>query len=242
MIAPYYKKDKITIYNNDYAEVLSQIKNKNIIIITDPPQGIGFKYKSGKELHSTPKGYGPWIKNVYKQLTVLVPDGNLIAIFQHYRYLRYLWEWFGEHIDIFFYARNFTALHGKGIENSVVPIVIQYKNTKKPNIRTKHKRRKINFFISDWRTFHLSRKKTQLNHPCPLPRDICSHIIYNFANTNTIIIDPFLGSGQILIAGLLLDHEVIGIEIEKSYCHAAIKNIENILQGETNGNNTEAAK
>lgn len=54
-------------------------------------------------------------------------------------------------------------------------------------------------------------------HPCPIPYELARRIILLTTNPGDLIIDPFSGSGTVLLAAKELDRKYLGFEIDKKY-------------------------
>ena len=66
----------------------------------------------------------------------------------------------------------------------------------------------------------------KLGHITPKPVEMIENIIKHSSNENSIILDPFLGSGTTAVAALNTGRFFIGIEKEPKYCEIARKRIE----------------
>ena len=62
-----------------------------------------------------------------------------------------------------------------------------------------------------------------LGHPSQKPIRLMVHLISEFTQKDTVILDPFMGSGTTLRAAKNLGRKAIGIEIEEKYCEIAAK-------------------
>jgi site-specific DNA-methyltransferase (adenine-specific) len=62
---------------------------------------------------------------------------------------------------------------------------------------------------------NVSKEKT--NHPCQIPEEIIKRIILTTADTSTLIIDPFAGSGTTLKVAKDLGYDFLGFEIDTEY-------------------------
>jgi len=89
--------------------------------ITDPPLGLGFKYKHAEKTKS-PKEYWRWLAPIISECRRCLRPGGLLAVWQKRLYMRYLWEWFGEdiHILVIFIGGNANVTldgwaHGTGL-------------------------------------------------------------------------------------------------------------------------------
>jgi len=68
-------------------------------------------------------------------------------------------------------------------------------------------------------------------HPTQKPIKLFYYILVNFFKRETLILDPFLGSGTTAVACERLGRRWIGIEISKEYCDIAVKRIKRENQG-----------
>jgi DNA modification methylase len=62
---------------------------------------------------------------------------------------------------------------------------------------------------------NVSKEKT--SHPCQIPEEIIKRIILITADINTLIIDPFAGSGTTLKVANDLGYDFLGFEIDTEY-------------------------
>jgi site-specific DNA-methyltransferase (adenine-specific) len=62
---------------------------------------------------------------------------------------------------------------------------------------------------------NVSKEKT--DHPCQIPEEIIKRIILTTADINTLIIDPFAGSGTTLKVAKDLGYDFLGFEIDTEY-------------------------
>jgi DNA modification methylase len=54
-------------------------------------------------------------------------------------------------------------------------------------------------------------------HPCPIPYDVAEKIILLTTKEGDLVIDPFAGSGTILLAAKNNNRKYLGFEIDKTY-------------------------
>ena len=64
------------------------------------------------------------------------------------------------------------------------------------------------------------RKRDGWLHPTQKPVGLMAWCIGLVGNTE-VILDPFMGSGPVLVAAKNLNRKAIGIEIEERYCEIA---------------------
>jgi len=65
------------------------------------------------------------------------------------------------------------------------------------------------------------------DHPCPRNEIHAAWVIENYSRPADVILDPFAGSGTILLAAAWAGRKVIGIEIEERWCKETVKRINN---------------
>lgn len=67
-------------------------------------------------------------------------------------------------------------------------------------------------------------------HPTPKPIDLMRWLISVYAPTeNSLVLDPFNGSGSTGIAALKLNHSYIGIDLSQEYCDISERRIQDFL-------------
>lgn len=57
-------------------------------------------------------------------------------------------------------------------------------------------------------------------HPTQKPSGLFKQILDMYPDAKTVV-DPFMGSGSVLLAAKLEGRQAIGIEVEEQYCEAA---------------------
>lgn len=61
--------------------------------------------------------------------------------------------------------------------------------------------------------------KNRPNHPAPYPIELPTNCILLTTKENDLVLDPFAGSGQTLLAAKQLNRNAIGIEVSQEYCN-----------------------
>ncbi len=74
-----------------------------------------------------------------------------------------------------------------------------------------------------WKFPPASAKK--IGHPAPFPVELPRRIIELLSYKNDLILDPFLGSGQVAIAALQTGRHYIGYDIEQNYIELAYRRL-----------------
>ncbi len=74
-------------------------------------------------------------------------------------------------------------------------------------------------------TFNGESKK-RIGHPAPFPRELPRRCIKLFSFVGDTVLDPFMGSGTMLIEAYLNNRAAIGVDIDQKYCELAEKRLE----------------
>lgn len=196
------------IINGDCLEILPTLKNKKIdLILTDPPYGLNFPYKS----------YNDTIPNLKKLIRKFLPLARQITsriyimsgITQIHYYPKPDW--------IFACAWNTTGSYGKYGYTQWMP-VLAYGDDLKGFGKINGVLKSDFIFISGGGGVGFMRGKKEREHICPKPLNIVKHLVLRLSNKNDTILDPFLGSGTTLYASQDTGRNCIGIEIDADYC------------------------
>lgn len=88
---------------------------------------------------------------------------------------------------------------------------------------------KLGCKLYDWwninQVKNVSKSKTK--HPCQMPVEVMKNIV-GILPKNSVIIDPFMGSGTTGVACKELGYEFVGCEIDTEYFNIAKERLENI--------------
>ena len=68
----------------------------------------------------------------------------------------------------------------------------------------------------------LGKRDKRNTHPCPRPLRTMVDLIGTYSNTDSVILDPFCGSGTTLVAAKQAGRRAIGIEIDERFCAIAV--------------------
>jgi DNA modification methylase len=77
--------------------------------------------------------------------------------------------------------------------------------------------------LYDWWEINQVKNVSKKNnsHPCPIPLELAERIILTTTEAGDTVLDPFAGSGTILVAAKKHNRNYIGFEISKEYCDIA---------------------
>lgn len=211
------------IVQGDCLDVLREMPEGCVdAVVTDPPYGVGFKYRDTEE-HSTADGWWGWFEPHYREMERVTVPGGLIASWFSRTYLHRAWEWFGEDVRIFVEARNFVQMRPVAMQSAWQPVAMRWKvgaTPKKPAARP------CGF---DWAVANsavaVARPDLRL-HPCPRQMDVMVAFVERFVPERGLILDPFCGSATTVLAAERRERRCIGIEREPEYVEIARRRIE----------------
>lgn len=219
----------IKLINDDCRNVLNNLieenQERNIIIVSDPPFNINYKYNSYKDNLK---------EDEYMNLIKFVFEGKKSVIVH---YPEYLYKIAVEMRNVptrvvsWVYNSNTARQHRDIAFFNVKPdfnkIRQPYKNLNDKRIIERIKNGKTGAKLYDWwninQVKNVSKNKT--GHPCQMPLEVMKNIV-GILPDDALIIDPFMGSGQTGIACKLMNRDFIGIEIDSYYYSIAKEEIE----------------
>lgn len=218
------------LLNADCREAIQSIlqKNSNVIVVSDPPFNVGYHYNK----------YSDKMKDAeyYEMLALLF--GQTPSVVIHYpEALHRLSCEMGkcpERIVSWVYNSNTLRQHRDIAFYDVKPdfnaVRQPYKNPKDKRIQKRIAEGKTGAKLYDWwninQVKNISKEKTI--HPCQMPLEVMKNII-GILPPDTIIVDPFMGSGTTGVACAELGRKFIGIEMDADYFHVAEQRIAEAL-------------
>ena len=199
--APYYSKDGQTIYCGDCRDILPHLDPVDLVL-TDPPYGVGMEYGEQRDdLCSLRKLIGEWLpvaRGVAPR--VLLTPG--IARIWEYPPADWVLCW----------HKPFSVGHSPFGANNWEPVLFY---GEKGLVGTD---RNTDYFDA---TF----VRREPGHPCPKPDRWAEQLLKIASHPGQTILDPFMGSGTMLMAARDLGRKCIGIEIEEKYCAIAVRRL-----------------
>lgn len=205
---PYYRGDAITIYLGDAREALDQIAPVDLVI-TDPPYAVG-------------AGNGEWAATASVAIALnlaarLVRKGGALLAF--------------------------STTSGRGMEftRGAIGKALAFNR-----LLLWHKLDSHSRVAGPWRwdavaimafgraSFgeasassvfsHPSKFERVTNHRAELPESIAAWLYEPFA-LDAVLLDPFMGSGTLLVPAVRRGSRVVGVEIDEAHCEAATKRL-----------------
>ncbi len=231
-------------------------------IVTSPPYNIGKEYEQVKSLDEYVDWSIRWISDASRLLTddgALMLNLGYTSVENHGRavpipYL--LWDKIPLYLNqeiVWNYSagvacknylspRNEKVLwYVKDSKNYVFNLdAIRDKNVKYPNSKKNGKLR-VNTLgknpsdvweIAKVTTGHNRAFKERTPHPCQFPTDLIDRLILGFSRPESIVLDPFVGSGTTFESCIKNNRYCVGFEIKEEYCEIAEKRITNLDNGQ----------
>jgi len=183
---------------------------KNVVLITDPPYGIGY---DKKPLRPGEKEKKMWEDddNQYLKFSLAL-DCSVKVIFGIQNHPNLLPSKEGKWI-----CWDKSRAGGRGYLGSDFELAWSNKRGYYRTYRVMH-----GGYIND-DSYNLHKPRY---HPTQKPIRLMAAIIRDFSKPGDIILDPFVGSGSTCIAAEREGRRWIGIEIDKKYCKIARKRVE----------------
>lgn len=222
-----YNENSINIFHR----ILKQNKDKPVIVVTDPPFNINYKYNSYKD-NMKEDEYYEMLYNYFHD----VPSVVIHYPEQLYKLAIKIGK-APEKVISWVYNSNTGKQHRDiayfDIKPNMGMIRQPYKNLNDKRIKERIAKGCKGAKLYDWwninQVKNVSKEKT--DHPCQMPLEVMKNII-GILPLEALIIDPFMGSGTTGVAVLEMNkeqnakREFIGIEIDKKYYEIAKKRIE----------------
>ena len=76
----------------------------------------------------------------------------------------------------------------------------------------------------DWITAPIKPDRAVEGHPCPKPLLWATKLLGLFPAAESVL-DPFVGSGTVLVAARELGMKAVGIDINEDYCNIAVNRL-----------------
>lgn len=232
----------IEIYNKNSLEIFYRIINKyhdkNIILVSDPPFNINYKYNTYNDNMEEDEYYEMLDFYFHDMPSVVIhyPESLYKLAFQIGKFPDRVISWVynsntaKQHRDIAFFD----------IKPDMNKVRQPYKNPNDKRIKERIAKGCKGAKLYDWwninQVKNVSKDKTK--HPCQMPLEVMKRII-GILPDNALIIDPFMGSGTTGVAVIEMNKEqnvnrsFIGIEIDKEYYRIASERIKHTGQQTT---------
>lgn len=212
------------LFNHDCLDVMCSstfldiVRNREVVIVTDPPFNIGYHYKSYKDKMDEEQYYS-WLGNVFQNYPFVVihyPESIYKISFRVGRFPDKVVSWVynsntaKQHRDIAFFD----------IRPDFSQVRQPYKNPTDKRIQKLMAEGKTGGRLYDWWNINQVKNVSKKDniHPCVMPQAVMDNIIGILPKTDDlIVVDPFMGSGTTGVACVNHNIDFIGIELVEDY-------------------------
>jgi site-specific DNA-methyltransferase (adenine-specific) len=233
---PYYEQDGITIYHGDCREVLPSVSVD--FVATSPPYNCGMDYGVHEDDMPMPN-YFAYVEDAVNAMATALRPGGYLAL--------NVPSWIGSRDEQVFAFDEYKSIASRHVpfEDLIIwakspPNGAAWGNyPTSPRIRANHEwvlihrapgtgplgRSDITW--ADWS--RLTQSIWTINpelpfnrvHPATFPVELANRLILLYSPANSLVCDPFMGTGTVLEAAKALGRRAIGIEVNERYCEVA---------------------
>lgn len=234
----YYSDELATLIQGDALEYLRSLPDKSVdIVMTDPPYFLsngGYSNRGGKRV-SVNKGdwdkhagldivafYEEFLRQVKRVLTddgAIMIFGNLHSIF----IIGYLFRKLDFKIlnNIIWQKSNPAPNLSRRMFTHSTEMIIWAKKPQGKHVFNYDLMRQINGgkqMKDVWRTPVINRSERRFGkHPTQKPLALMLRMLQACTTSQSVVLDPFAGSGTTVVAGKLLGIKVVGIDQQEEY-------------------------
>lgn len=217
------------LINADCRDVISNVivKYSNSIIVSDPPFNVGYHYNKYKDKMDEDEYY-KMLANIFS-----IRPSVVVHYPEALHRLSHRMNDMPKRIVSWVYNSNTERQHRDIAFYGIYPDFSQcrqpYKNMKDPRcIKLYEKTGGAKLY--DWIYCDQVKNKSpqKLDHPCQMPLELMIKVLKILPN-DSVIIDPFCGTGTTLVAAKALNRNYVGIEIDKKYFDIASKRLGEML-------------
>ncbi len=208
------KEYKNKIINADCLDVLRKLPDKCVdLVLTDPPYGIGSKFKSKFGLNVAYKEYDKFDWNNK------IPSEEIFM------------EMFRVSKHQIIFGGNYFTVHLKPTNAWIVWDKIGQYNLKNPFSDCELAWTSFSFPMKKYTNVNMGfitgkEEKGKRIHPTQKPLKLFQAILQDFSKPGNIILDPFSGSGTTAVAAHNLGRRFVCIEKDRGYWEASVKRLE----------------
>ncbi len=240
------------IYNKDCIIGMKAIPDETIdLVVTDPPFAINFKAKKANYNRTASRvlsgyneinveDYYKFTNNWMRQVKRVLKKSGSMYVFSGWNNLKDILTALDVNgfttINHIIWKYQFGVVTAKKFVTSHYHCLFVCKNDKMRKFFP-YSRFKKNAKTSDGKSLHYRDKEDVWiikreywtgddKTPTKLPAEIIKKILQYSSEKNDLILDPFLGSGQVAVISKMLGRKYLGFEIIKSYYDFAYERLE----------------
>lgn len=204
---PYYSDQFVTLYNGDCRDILPQLGPCDFCW-TDPPYNVGKNYEGWNDSQPD-KEYLEFCEQWISEIKRLCVE---MCVYTPRKYLPEYWQIMGRDCkQIILTWTPEGAIRG-GFVNQHASML----TNAKPKKRTKDVWNNLQIPGLGW-----FFREEDYGHPGYTSEDLTNHVLTALAAHESVIVDPFCGSGTTLKCAKDLNRKAIGIEMNERYCEIA---------------------
>lgn len=230
MTEVYYEDRDTTLFLGDYRDFLKENSAETTwVCCSDPPYNISMKYDSYKD-NITEEDYIhllSYLREFPVAAIILYPEDTMKYLVPALGVPNAVSAWcYNSQLP-----RRFRLVNYYGMKPDYKRVLQPYKDYKDKRIQKRvaegSEGTPIYEFWTDIQLVkNVSKEKTE--HPCPIPIALADRIIRLVADKDSVIIDPFCGSGTVQVAAKQLGLKSIGIDTSSKYLDIAIKRLKEV--------------
>jgi len=222
----------VKFINDDCLKILPTLKDESIdLVITDPPWGIELKGMQGARSVDY-KMFDDSVRGLYKkvipELYRVMKDGSHLWLFfgiEHYKRILKMLEEVGFDVRE---VPNIWVKEGPSFSNWEYKPMPQYELFFFAVKSEDGAPKQLKEATSD--VFDYKRAKgIEKIHPTEKPIELMKRLITLSSTKDELVLDPFAGSGSVMVASMLLGRRGIGIEMDKDYYDQAMGRLRNYM-------------
>ena len=234
-------EEKYKLYQGDCLNILKGLPNESVdLILTDPPYNIGYaKWDSFENIEE--------ISREFKR--ILKPNGS-IFLFAGWSFVSNVIQKFSNDFklndwiiwdrikgrggkkrlvstreDILWFVKGEEWIFNKDKAYSTI--------VKKTGGLGKKNGRDTRALSNVWTDISpiVPWSKERCEHPTQKPVSLGLRILDVFTSEDSVVLDPYMGSGSFGVSSIMKGHQFIGIELDEKYFEMASKRLENFVNG-----------
>jgi len=244
----YFKDEDVLIYNADCRLVLPLIPDKSIdLVLTDPPYNENYNYR-GSDFKDYRSDYYIWLEQLLISSKNLLTDKGSLYLKHSSRQIDRILPILSKYFvfrNLIIWISNSQAHPKDNYDSYYEPIYYftkgnDYIFNKRCEFREQPKdywsgegKEFIGLLVNCWYdipkvqagclTPEGIHSETEKSHPSSMPVRLAERIVNVSSESDSLVLDLFLGSGTTALAAKILGRKCIGIEIEEKYCEIAAK-------------------
>lgn len=187
----------------------------NCVFIFDPPYNQGYKYDEYND--SLPlEDYVELLAAVpAPRVTIHYPEQTISILSKVYDDLKECVTW---HYSTRL-PKRFRLISWWGIKPDFRKVREPYSPVTLKDVRNQHKLKDGRAITDVWQIPYINNmNKEKTAHPCQIPLEVMERIVLTTCGPDSVVVDPFCGSGTTLVAAKKNGFQYIGFDISQNYC------------------------